>query len=85
MAAQLHVAGVVYDLLIAVVGAEIQKLSSNYSDASCSVGNVCSDGAEGSKDDGIYAAGKIQKRPDDFLEAGSVGCGKQQRRVDGCG
>ena len=74
MAAQLHVAGVVPDLWIAVVGAEIQKLRSHCSDALCSVRNVCSDEAEGSKDCGIDAAGKIQKIPDDFLEAGFFGC-----------
>ena len=74
MAAQLHVAGVVPDLWIAVVGTEIKKLISHCSDAFCAVGNVCSDGSEGSKDGGIDAAGKIQKRPDDFLEAGFFGC-----------
>ena len=74
MAAQLHVAGVVPDLWIAFVGAEIQNLSSHCSDAFCFIGNICSDGAEGSKDGGIDAAGKIQKRPEDFLEAGFVGC-----------
>ena len=74
MATHLHVAGVVTDLWIAVVGAEIQKVSSHCSDEFYSVGNVCSDGAEGSKDGGIDAAGKIQKRPDDFLEAGFSGC-----------
>ena len=74
MAAQLHVSGVVSDLWIAVVGAEIQKLSIHCSDSVCFVGNVCSNGAEGSKDGGIDAAGKIHKRPDDFLGAGFVGC-----------
>ena len=84
MAAHLHVAGVVPDIWIAVVCAEIKKVSSHCSDALCSVGNVCSGGSEGSKDSRIDAAGKIQKGPDDFLEAGFFGCGKQQRRVDGC-
>ena len=74
MASQLHVAGVVPDLWIAVVGAKIQKVISHFSDALCYVGNVCSDGVEAIKDGGIDAAGKIQKRPDDFLEAGFVGC-----------
>ena len=69
MAAQLHVASVVPDLWIAVVGTEIQKASSHCRDAFCSVGNVCSDGAEGNKDGGIDALGKIQKRPENFLEA----------------
>ena len=50
MAAQLHVAGLVPDLWISVVGAEIQKVSSHFSDAFCSVGNICSDGAKGNKD-----------------------------------
>ena len=59
MAAQLHVAGVVPDFWIAVVVAEIQKVSRHCSYAFCSVDNVCSDGAEGSKDGGIDAAGKI--------------------------
>ena len=59
MAAQLHVSGVVPDLRIAVVRAEIQKVSSHCSDAFCSVSNVCSDGAEGRKDGRIDAAGKI--------------------------
>ena len=85
MAAQLHVAGVVPELWIAVVRAEIQKVSSHCRDAFYSVGNVCSDGSEGSKDGRIDAAGKIQKGPDDFLEVGFVGCGKQLRRVNGCG
>ena len=82
MATQLHVAGVVPDLWIAVVGAEIQKVSSHCSNVFCSVGNVCPNGAEGSKDGGIDAAGKIQKRHDNFLEAGFVGCLKQRRRVN---
>ena len=85
MAAQFHVAGVVPDLWIAVVRAEIQKVSSHCSDAFCSVGNVCYDGAKGSKDGRIDAAGKMQKGPNNFLEAGFVGCGKHRRRVDGCG
>ena len=85
MAAQFHVAGVLPDLWIEVVCAEIQKVSSHCSGALCSVNNVCSDGAEGSKDGGIDAAGKIQKRPEDLLEAGFVGCGKQMRIVNGCG
>ena len=79
MAAKLHVAGVVPDLCIAVVGAEIQRIISHCSNAFCSVGNVCSDGAEGSKDAGTDASGKIQKRPDDFLEAVFFGCGKRRR------
>ena len=74
MASQLHVAGVVPDLWIAVVCAEIEKVSSHCSDAFCSVGNVYSDGAEGGKDGGIDAVGKIQERPNDFLEAGFIGC-----------
>ena len=74
MAAKLYVAGVVTDLWIAIVGPEIQKVSRHCSDAFCSVGNVCSNGAKGSKDGGIDAAGKIHKIPDDFLEAGFVGC-----------
>ena len=74
MDAHLHVAGVVPDLWIAVAGAEIQNISSHCSNAFCYVGNVCCNGAKGSKDGGIYAAGKIQKRPDNFLEAGFVGC-----------
>ena len=41
MAAQLHVAGVVSDLWIAVFCTEIQKISSHCSDAFCYVGNVC--------------------------------------------
>ena len=57
-----------------VVGAEIQKVSRHCSDVFFSVGNVSSDGDEGSKDGQIDAAGKIQKRLDDFLEAGFVGC-----------
>ena len=85
MAAQLHVTGVVSDFWIAVVRAEIQKVSSHCGYAFCSVRNVCSNGAEGSKDGRIDAAGKIQKGPNDFLEAGFVGCGKQRRRVYGCG
>ena len=85
MAAQLHVASVVPELWNAVVCAEIQKVRSNCSETFFSVGNVCSDGAEGSKDGGIDAAGKLQERPDNFLEAGFVGCGKQRRRVNGCG
>ena len=74
VAAQLNVAGVVPDLWIAVVGSEIQKVRIHCSNAFCSVGNVCSNVAEGSKDGGIDAAGKIQKRPDDFLEAVFFGC-----------
>ena len=85
MAAQLHVAGVVPDLCIAVVRVEIQKVSIHCSNAFCYVGNVCSDGAKGSKDGGIDAAGKIQKRPDDLLEAGFVGCGKHWIRFNGFG
>ena len=85
MAAQLHVVGVVPELWITVVRSEIQKVISYCSDSFCSVGNVCSDGAEGSKDGRIDAAGKIQKGTDDFLEAGFFGCGNQQRRVNGCG
>ena len=84
MATHLHVAGVVTDLWIAVVGAEIQKVSS-HCDALCSVRTFCSDGAKGSEDGGIDAAGKIQKISDDFLEAGFVGCGKLWRIVNGCG
>ena len=74
MAAQLHVAGVVTDLWIAVVSAEIQKVSRHCRDAFCSVVNCFFGGAEGSKDGGINAAVKIQKRPEDFLEAGFVRC-----------
>ena len=85
MAAQLHVAGVLPDLWIAVVRAEIQKVSSHCSDVLYSVGNVCSGGSEGSKDGRIDAAGKIQKGPENFLEAGFFLCGKQRRRVDGYG
>ena len=72
MAAQFHVAGVVPDLWIAVVRAEIQKLSSHCSNMFCSVNNVCSNGAEGSKDGRIHEAGKILKEPNNFLEAGFV-------------
>ena len=85
MVTQLQVAGILSYLWIAVVGAEIQKVSSRCSDAPYSVVNVSSGGAEGSEDGGIDAAGEIQKISDDFLEAGFVGCGKQQIRVNGCG
>ena len=85
MDAQLHVSGVVPDFWIAIVRAEIQNVSSHCGDVFCSISDVCSDGAEGSEDGRINAAGKIQKGPDNFLEAGFVGCGKQRRRVDGCG
>ena len=74
MAAQLHVAGVVPTIWIAVVGAEIKKVSSHCSDAFCSVSNVCSDGDKVSKDGRIDASVKIQKLLNDFLEAGFVGC-----------
>ena len=74
MAAQLHVAGLIPELWIAVVGAEIQKVISHRSDTFCYVSNVCSDGSKGSKDGGIDAAGKIQKIPNNFLEAGFSGC-----------
>ena len=72
--AQLHVSDVVPDLWIAVVGAEIQKVSSHCRDAFCSIINVCSNGAVGSNDGRIDASGKIQKRPNYFLEAGFVRC-----------
>ena len=85
MAAQLHAAGVVPDFWISIFRAEIKKVSSHCVDTFCSVRDVCSDGAKGSKDGRIDAAGKIQKVPNNFLESGFVGCGKQQRRVDGCG
>ena len=55
MAKKLHVAGVVYDFLIAAVPAEIQEVSSHCSDAFCSVGNISSNGAEGNKDGRIDA------------------------------
>ena len=78
-------AGVLPDLWIAVVRAEIQKVSSHCSDVLYSVGNVCSNVSEGIKDGGIDTERKIQKIPNDFLHAGFVECGKQRRRVDGCG